>query len=84
MPNRAAAVEAFLLQDTCIDRNSTRGESPPAVLNYGSARDLRVFEGNGQIGHSFLKICLETLPPDTAAADVIQARGHGVTRLLLL
>ena len=67
----------MLLQDTYIDRNPTRGESPPAKLNYGSAGDLRVFKGNGQIGRAFLKFNLETPPPETAAADVIQARDHG-------
>jgi hypothetical protein len=77
LPKRAAAVEALLLQDTCIDSNPTRGESPPAELNCGSAGDLRVFKGNGQIGRAFLKFSLETLPPDKAAADVIQARDHG-------
>lgn len=67
-------VEALLLQDTYVDSNATRGEPPPNVSNYGSAGDLRVFKGNGQIGRVFLKFSLETLPPDTGAADVIQAR----------
>jgi hypothetical protein len=74
IPNRAGAVEALLLQDTYIDSNPTRGEPPPNESNYGSAGDLRVFKGNGQIGRAFLKFSLETLPPDTAATDVIQAR----------
>lgn len=69
-----SAVEALLLQDTCIDSNAAQGQPPPDESNYGSAGDLRVFKGNGQIGRVFLKFSLETLPPDTAAADVIQAR----------
>jgi hypothetical protein len=71
---RAGAVEALLLQDTCVDSGATGGDPPPNASNYGAGTDLRVFKGNGRIGRTFLKFSLETLPPGTAARDVTQAR----------
>ena len=88
MPKRAAAVEALLLQDTYIDTNPTRGESPPAVLNCGSAGDLSVFKGNGQIGRAFLKLAsqlcrLIQLPPMSLRPGT-RAGLDDITHLLLL
>jgi len=67
IPNRTAAV-AFLLQDTCVDSNPVRGESPLVERSYRRARDLHVFKGDGRIGRAFLKfsskLCgLVQLPP---------------------
>jgi hypothetical protein len=69
----AGAVEALLLQDTYVDNGSSGGK-PPNATNYGSGMDLRVFKGNGRLGRTFLKFSLGTLPPGTAASDIIQAR----------
>ena len=71
---RAAAVEALLLQDTYIDNGTTGSKPPPNASNYGSGMDLRVFKGNGRIGRTFLKFSLATLPPGTLASDVSHAR----------
>jgi hypothetical protein len=88
MPNRAPAVEALLLEDTYIDSNPTRGESPPAELNYGSAGDLHVFKGNGQIGRAFLKfsskLCRLIQLPPMSFRLVTMPGLDDITHLLLL
>ena len=68
----ASAVEALLLQDTYVDNGTTGGK--PYNSNYGSAMDLRVFKGNARVARTFLKFTLATLPAETNANDVVQAR----------
>jgi len=70
---RAAGVEALLLQDTYVD-NGTSGKPAPNATNYGTGVDLRVFKGGGRVGRVFLKFTLASLPPSTTAADITQAR----------
>lgn len=70
---KAAALEALLLQDTYVD-NGTTGKPLPNNTNYGAGADLRVFKGSGRIGRTFLKYSLANLPPGTTAADIAQAR----------
>ena len=68
------AVEALLLQDTYVDNGTNGGKAAPNNSNYGAAMDLRVFKGNGRLGRSFLKFSFETLPSETTAEYVVQAR----------
>lgn len=71
--HRVAGVDALLLQDTYVD-NGTTGKPAINATNYGSGGDLRVFKGYGRLGRTFLKFSLDSLPPDTAATDITEAR----------
>ncbi|HEV2806333.1 MAG TPA: hypothetical protein VGW57_15525 [Chthoniobacterales bacterium] len=87
-PNRAAAVEALLLQDTYVDSNPARGASRLVELNYGRVRDLDFFKGNGQLGRAFLKFSsklsgLIKLPPMAFRRGTIAGLDE-MTNLLLL
>jgi len=62
------------LQDTYVDNGTSGDQPPPNQSNFGAGVDLRVFKGNGRLGHAFLKFSLDTLPAGTNGTDVIQAR----------
>lgn len=67
---QAQATEALLLQDAYVDN----GIPFQTFVNYGSSGDLRVFKNGTRTMRSFLKFSLDTLPPGTTAANVVQAR----------
>ena len=69
----AGAVEALLLQDTYVESGLIGGTSSDEA-NYGDGTDLRVFKGNNRTGRAFIQFSLDTLPPETKAEDIIQAR----------
>jgi hypothetical protein len=64
------AAEALLLQDTYVDN----GTPFQTFINYGNSGDLRVFKSGSRSMRSFLKFSLDTLPPGTTSANVVQAR----------
>jgi len=67
---RAQGTDALLLQDTYVDN----GTPFQTFINYGNSGDLRVFKNGTRSMRSFLKFSLDTLPPGTNAANVVQAR----------
>jgi hypothetical protein len=66
----ALAAEALLLQDTYVDN----GTPFQTFINYGNSGDLRVFKSGSRSMRSLLKFSLDTLPPGTISANVVQAR----------
>lgn len=64
---KAAAVDALLLQDTYVD-------SGDPTANYGASVDLRIYKRSGASQRAFLKFSTTILPPGTTAADIKQAR----------
>jgi hypothetical protein len=69
--DKAAAIQALLLQDTYVDSVSFN-----ILTNYGDSGDLRVgpSDGRGPGLRTFLKFSLATLPPGTVGSDIRQAR----------
>jgi hypothetical protein len=68
--DKAAALEALLVQDTYVDSGNP-------TTNYGNSGDLRVTAGDfndSGVLRTFLKFTTATLPPGTVAGDIKQAR----------